>query len=310
MRFLRHFSTRIAKRQLGFLCAIGLIASPAAASDGRTIEFDATSGAPITQVVIGETTYRFALDPLLGPFLTVNPKAREGLEVSSLKEGGISASIDGARIKGSLAKVRLKVGRRSHSVEAALINRDHLPEGASAPYDVAGGFEALPAQTIIVHLNKELTGPMREIAFSRRKTDMRAGFPIGVAGVPMRLNAHFANSMTWLDRRAAEALINLNLIEPTGEVEAIPVWYGLRMPVQSVKPMKRITLKGIPLGKLQARTDAPLILPEPDKNVILVQRTGKRGPAPSILLGIDTLRQCAKMVFDRRKRRLTFTCPA
>lgn len=287
-----------------------LITPPAFASKRGTVEFDATSGTPITIVQIGKESFRFALDPLLGPFVTVNPDAQDRLAVKSIRDEGIKAKIDGVEIKGSLAKIVLRAGQRRHTVEAALMGRDHLPEGKAQSYDIAGGFEALPGHYVVVHLNREITGPKREITLSRQSNDLRPGFPIGVADLDMRLNVHFANSTTWLDRRAAEALINLQLLEATGEITEIPVWYGLRMSVQRVLPLKPIALKGIALTKLQARTSETLILPEPDENVILVQRTKQGAQLPSILLGFDTLKQCAKLVFDQRKRRMTLTCPA
>ncbi len=297
---------------LSAFASIALVPAHAHAqtSSRDTVEFDATTGTPIIDVEIEDQSFRFALDPLLGPFVTINPDARDRVPVRNVKAEAISAKLDGAEIKGSLAKIKLKAGYRSHTVEAALINRDHFPGADTEPYDMAGGFEALPGHFIVVHLNKGLTGPMKEITFQRARSDPRAGFPIGIAETPMRINVHFANPVTWLDRRAAEALINEGLMEPTGEVSRISVWYGLQMPVQKITSTRPITIKGLALKNLQARTGEALILPEADENVIIVQRSRRGQRPPNVLLGIETLRQCAKMVFDKRKRRLTLTCPA
>lgn len=283
---------------------------PSASAGANTIEFDIGEGTPITQVRIGEETFRFALDPLVGAFVAINPEAVPRVEVRGAREDGIEAWVDEARIKGVLARASLEAGRRSHVVEVALMSRAHLPDAAGPPYDIAGGFGALPADRVIVHLGRAVDGPTRDFVFARLPTDSGPGYPLEIAGRSMRLNIQFANPSTWLDRRAAFAFMDAAWVEPVDETRMLPVWFGLSMPVQRLRTKGRLVLNGLPLGPVEARTREPLILEEPDENVIIVTGEREDQPDPIILIGTGTLDHCSRITWERKSRRLTLTCRA
>ena len=274
------------------------------------IEFDATNGTPVTEVIVKKQRVRFALDPVLGPYAAVNPEAAPGLGLKGLPIGSAAASIDGAQIKGKVARFGISVDGRKRMVSAALLGRSHLPARSGAAYALAGGFEALPADRIIVQLNKGLSGPMEELVFTRPPKDKERGFPVSIDGIEMRLMFQFANPHSWLDRRAAQALVDQGTVRPFGAISTIPVWFGLEMPVQSVKSSATLEINGLPLSALQARTAEPLALPEPDENVIIVSAQRDDNRPPVLLLGTGSLSHCVQMTFEQATRRLTLTCRA
>ncbi|MEM6907257.1 MAG: hypothetical protein AAF494_01145 [Pseudomonadota bacterium] len=241
--------------------------------------------------------------------MTINPFTNKRLKVEAIWDDAMTARVDEAQIKGGLGMARLKIGSLTQKVPAVLIRRAHFPSTQREDYDVAGGFESLPGTRVVVHLNRGVRGPLRRIHFARRRTDTRAGFPIEIVESPMRLNVQFVSSTTWLERRAAQPLIDEGLVRPTGDISVLPVWYGLDMPVQRLEPVKAIHLRGIPLKDLEARTSEPLSVPSPDANVIIVQAWKDITGPPSILLGKDSLKDCARLEFDQRRRRLTLFCP-
>ena len=273
-----------------------------------TLELDASQGAPVLDAIVKRQAVRFALDPVLGPYAAVNPESAPRLGLSGYPIGNSAASIDGAEIKGKVARFGITIDGRKRMVSAALLGRSHLPAGNGQGYDLAGGFEALPADRVIVWLNRDVEGATEEIVFTRPEGDRERGFPVSLGGMSMRVNFHFANDQSWLDRRAAQSLVTQGEIEPVGEVRTIPVWFGLNMPVQEVRSRGPLEGNGLRLGALQARTAAPLVLPEPDDQVIIVtgQREDKR--APLLLVGAGSLSHCSKMTFERAERRLTLSC--
>ena len=288
-----------------------LSSNPGSAEESEgpaTLELDASQGAPVINAIVKRQPVRFALDPVLGRYAAVNPEAAPRLGLSGYPIGNAAASIDGAEIKGKVARFGITIDGRKRMVSAALLGRSHLPAGDAQGYDLAGGFEALPADRIVVWLNRGIEGATEQISFTRPEKDKERGFPVSLGGINMRLNFHFANDHSWLDRQAAQSLADQGKIEPFGEVRTIPVWFGLDMPVQEVRSRAPLEVNGLRLQSLQARTSAPLVLPEPDDQVIIVtgQREGKRTPV--LLVGAGSLSHCSKMVFERASQRLTLSC--
>lgn len=276
---------------------------------GGTIELDATSGMPMLDVEVSGRPFRLALDPLLGKHLVLNPATARRIGFRAIEGVTIEAGIDEAIVNAAVDRMMISANRRSQWVFGVSVGQPHQPYGVTEPYDLAGGFEALPAGTIIVHLNHDLAGPMREYRFSRAIADQSAGFPITIGETKMRMNVHFANSASWLDRAAAQMLVDESKMRPTGAVRLIPAWFGLQVPVQDVSADRPVTIKGLVVERLQARTPDPLKVPSELAREMIVSRLADRDQPPVLLIGTDTLSRCARMTFHRRSQTLILTCP-
>lgn len=299
-------------RVLLFAAQLALLLTPLPAHPqsnfGGTIELDATAGVPMLDVEVQGRPLRLALDPLVGKHLVLNPAAARLIGFRAIEGVTIKAGIDEATVDSQADRMVISANRRSQWVFGVSVGLRHQPYGMKAHYDVAGGFEALPAKTIIVHLNRNLAGPMRDYRFTRSTTDELPGFPVSIGETRMRMNVHFANAGSWLDRGAAQMLVDMNSLRPTGPVRLIPAWFGLQIPVQDVITDTPVTLKGLVVERLQARTPDALKLPSELAQEIIVSRLVARDQPPRILVGTDTLSHCTRMTFHRRSQTLILRC--
>ena len=211
-------STLVRVPAIAALLALLLTPFPAHSQSnvGGTIELDATAGVPILDVEVRGRQLRYALDPLVGKHLVLNPAAARLIGFRAIEGVTIKAGIDEVTVDSQVDRMVISANRRSQWVFGVSVGLRHQPYGINAQYDLAGGFEALPAQTIIVHLNHNVTGPMRDYRFSRSTTDQLPGFPISIGETRMRMNVHFANPASWLDRSAAQMLVDMNKLRPRG----------------------------------------------------------------------------------------------
>ena len=294
------------------LAILGLSAAPASAQIGAKlrskIEFDTTRGTPLMDVEVGGRKLRFALDPLLGRHLVLNPGTVRMLAFRPIEGLSIEAGLDEATVTGAAGRMLIRAKGGAQYVYGVFLGQPHLPYGSNEQYDLAGGFESLPAKTVIVHLNRDLTGPMRNYRFSRSASDAEPGFPVRINDTRMRMNVQFANAATWLDRRAAEMLVDEGKMRPRGQIVPIPAWFGMQIPVQEVVPTTPVSLKGLIVERLQARTPDPLILPQAGQGEIIVSSIADDDRSPVILVGTQAFRDCASMTFNRLTRSLTLRC--
>jgi hypothetical protein len=283
-------------------------AAPAEGNPSEATVEDATEGMPTTKVKIRGMDALCALDPIFADFVVVNPHAAKRLGLDGLPFGRSGVSIDGAIIKGKVARFSMGIGHNEAMTTAALFSRSHSPGNQKQEYDVAGGFEALPVDYIVVQLNNGISGSLRDIVFSKASNDKMDRFPVTIHGTEMRIAVQFINPGSWLGARAAQYLVDDRWAVPTGEVMSLPVWFDLQMNVQQIELAAPLQVNGLQLTSLFARTTASLKLREPDDSVIMVSGQRRNAKPPMLMIGREAFKHCLSMTYERIARRMTRRC--
>lgn len=195
---------------------------------------------------------------------------------------------------------------------AALMQRPHSPDGKNDHYDAAAGLDAIAADKITIIFRDLPAETLKPIVFEKDKKGK--GYPVIIDGIEIMANFQFLNPSSWLNREASSFMVKRQYVLPKGAVNFMPVWFGMKMPVQDVDILKPLYATDLPITHLVARTKDELVAPEPEEgapqsdNEITVTAKSRKKDPPGLAIGMDDLAHCASMIYEPELRKMTLMC--
>jgi hypothetical protein len=291
-----------------FLLALALFSAPPAVAAPTVLEatLDA-NGLPIVQLSIKGQAVRLAIEPALGGYASLNKSSAERLKVRPVPLVRAAVSMDDAQISGRVTRQSMKLGQNSETSWFGLFTPDALPGVAGV--DGIAGLEALPADIVMIKLAESAAGSAtRTISFIPLK-DQPGYYAAQLDGQDVRLTFHFFHPETNINRPLSQDLTQNRLLSPTGEHRKTRWYFGLEVPMQPMQAQDW-TIQGLAPGPILARSKAPLVVPDAEAMDIIVTSKDDEAPKPTLSLGRAALAGCTQMLYERKSRALTLTCPA
>ncbi len=277
------------------ILAFGLLGTPAAAQSSLSLAADP---APIVDVEINGRQVRLEVDLRLPDVLVLNPEAARRLGVRRVPLLAAGVGLDDALIRGRIARPRIMfAGAGSTRAMTGIFSvpASHRADGLIGP-------GALPYDIVRIELRPAQEGD-REISFALVDADVWKP-TISVGNLDVEVSFDLANASSTFNRTAAALLDDAGAIVPGGAHSETPMLLGLRARTQPVRT--ELTVAGLGLGPVVARTRAPLIGATDEETIVV--RAEADVPPPSLWVGREALARCSSISVDRNSRRLTLRC--
>jgi hypothetical protein len=139
----------------------------------------------------------------------------------------------------------------------------------------------------------------------------------------VRINFELNARETILNARAGQALLEAGLVRRTNVVGLWRPFPGVALPIQRLETVPGAALEGLPIinaamriteaeaKRIDAEAQAGTSTEEDDEDAIVVEASrkgGRRGRAPWVLVGRDTLDRCATITLDRPGKSWELAC--
>lgn len=278
-----------------FLCSIILAAPPATAQSLLALPADPV---PIVEVEINGRQVRLEVDLRLPDVIVLNPDAARRLGVRRVPLFAAGIGLDDALIRGRIARPRIVfAGAGSTRAMTGIFNvpASHRADGLIGP-------GALPYDIVRIDLQPAHEGD-REISFVLVDPDIWEP-TVSVGNLDIEVSFDLANASSTFNRTAAALLDDAGAIVPDGAHSETPMLLGLRAQTQPVRT--ELTLAGLGLGPVVARTRSPLIGATDEETIVV--RAEADVPPPSLWVGREALARCSSISVDRNSRRLSLRC--
>jgi hypothetical protein len=272
-----------------------LVGTPAAAQSSLTLSADPV---PIVEAEINGRRVHLEVDLRLPDVLVLNPEAARRLGVRRVPLSSAEVGLDDALIRGRVARPRIVfAGAGATRSVTGIFNvpASHRADGLIGP-------GVLPYDVIRIELRAAQSGE-REISFSLETADVWEP-TARVGNLEVEISFDLANAASTFNRTAAALLDDAGAIVPDGAHSETPMLLGLRAQTQPVRT--EITVVGLGLGPVVARTRSPLIGATDEETIVV--RAEADVPPPSLWIGREALARCSSISVDRRSRRMSLRC--
>lgn len=291
------------------LAALSLLAaSPAVAADLVVRASDSF----IVPVIVNGHVVRLRVDPEAPDYVVVNPAVARRTRLRPTLLGGVYALVGPVSIDGNSKEAALSHQGRSIRKRFAWLDRD-VVEDADGLISPA----ALPYERVVFELRPERAAEVTS-SFAMTYSD-----EYGLL-FPMRIGAQSVQFQfsTLKPRSMATAAAGAHIAEAqsgawAGEAISQLIEYGVHRPLRPLALQRPLALDRLPLRDFLVRTSDNLgnrslpSEPSADPREIVVTGARTRQKAVYMLtLGLDALRSCSRMVYERLQHRLTLRCAA
>jgi hypothetical protein len=268
----------------------------------------------IVPVKVNGHMLRLRLDTGVGRII-LNPSAATaaGIRPSMF---AAQAQIGPVRIRGNTSLKRIELGGWRATRRVVWFERD-VVEGADGL--IAVGMLPFASTTLRIRAATAADRPVVLPVEADDSGGLLYRHPVG--GEQVRFNFRL-----WMPTSLATASAGAHLAEHhngswAGEPVERPLWLGVVRPVRPVRFASPVTLGGgFAIESLQVRTgdfrgnyvlptDAPAAEADPDE-IVVTANVGRGRAILNTSLGYDRLGRCASLVYSRRTKTLTLTCPA
>jgi hypothetical protein len=234
--------------------------------------------------------------------LMLSTGAAERLGLRNLPLSQARIVMDGAGLVGRVARPNLRFANGETERVTAIIFAAPITDLA----DGAIGPGVLPYNQIVIRLGPDAPGA-RDLSFRLQDPDLWDA-PVRLSPArEFQLGFMLARPYTMLNRPAAGLLEADRALTPAGELESREFLLGLSSLMQPVIVDPALTVQGLALGTVLARTASPIIGALEEEAVFVVAESD-RAPVPRLTLGREALNACSTISANRRARTLTMRC--
>lgn len=285
-----------------------LPATPAAAADLVVRASDNF----IVPVMVKGHLVRLRVDPETPDYVIVNRSAARRIGLRPTLLGGLYALVGPVSLDGNSKAATLTHQGRSVRKRFAWLDTDFI-EGADGLISPA----ALPYERVIFELQPEAPGEVTSSFAMTYSTEYGLLFPMQVGGQAIEFQFSTLKPGSMATAAAGAHIAEAQGGAWAGEAISQLIEYGVHRPVRPLDLQRPLAIGWLPLGDFLVRTSDNLgnrnlpSEPSADPREIIVTGTRNRQNALYMLtLGLDALRGCSRIVYERPPHRLTLRCRA